>query len=304
MEVVDEQKAQVEQIVNFHLNVNFIDREVIGDNPDDFNDRAYGNPDVEGPDALHGTHVGGIIGSVRKNDLGGDGVAENVQLMSLRAVPNGDEFDKDIALAVRYAVDNGASVINMSFGKSYSPHQKEVYEAFKYADSKGVLLVHAAGNDAADVDVNPNFPSSMYSFQTAALAHFLTIGASTRFAKEELAAVFSNYGQTKVDVFAPGFEIYNTVPQSSYMKLQGTSMAAPMVAGVAAMLKSYFPTMTMSEIKDVMLKSSASYKGKKHMKPGTEDLVDFASLSVTGAVVNVKNAVKMCKAIEKSKASK
>jgi cell wall-associated protease len=118
MEVVDEQKAQVEQIVNFHLNVNFIDREVIGDNPDDFNDRAYGNPDVEGPDALHGTHVGGIIGSVRKNDLGGDGVAENVQLMSLRAVPNGDEFDKDIALAVRYAVDNGASVINMSFGKS------------------------------------------------------------------------------------------------------------------------------------------------------------------------------------------
>jgi subtilisin family serine protease len=192
----------------------------------------------------------------------------------------------------------------MSFGKSYSPHQKEVYEAFKYADSKGVLLVHAAGNDAADVDVNPNFPTSMYSFQTAALAHFLTIGASTRFAKEELAAVFSNYGQTKVDVFAPGFEIYNTVPQSSYMKLQGTSMAAPMVAGVAAMLKSYFPTMTMAEIKDVMLKSSVSYKGKKHMKPGTEDLVDFASLSVTGAVVNVKNAVKMCKEIEKSKAIK
>jgi subtilisin family serine protease len=304
MEVVDEQKAQVEQIVNFHLNVNFIDRDVIGDNPDDFNDRAYGNPDVEGPDALHGTHVGGIIGSVRKNDLGGDGVADNVQLMSLRAVPNGDEFDKDIALAVRYAVDNGASVINMSFGKSYSPHQKEVYEAFKYADSKGVLLVHAAGNDAADVDVNPNFPTSMYSFQTAALAHFLTIGASTRFAKEELAAVFSNFGQTKVDVFAPGFEIYNSVPQSSYMKLQGTSMAAPMVAGVAAMLKSYFPTMTMAEIKDVMLKSSVSYKGKKHMKPGTEDLVDFASLSVTGAVVNVKNAVKMCKAIEKSKATK
>jgi cell wall-associated protease len=298
---IADQIAQLSQMVDYHLNVSFIDREIIGDNVDDFNDKKYGNPDVEGPDALHGTHVGGIIGSVRGNGLGGDGVADNVQLMSLRAVPNGDEFDKDIAFAVRYAVDNGAQVINMSFGKAYSPHQKEVFEAFKYADSKGVLLVHAAGNDAANVDENPNFPTSLYSFQTAPLDHFLTIGASTRFAKEELAANFSNYGQTKVDVFAPGFEIYNTVPQSSYMKLQGTSMAAPMVAGVAAMLKSYFPTLSMSEIKKVMLESATSYKGKQQILPGSEDMVDFAVLSVTGAVINVKTAVKMCKKLEKSK---
>lgn len=303
-EAIAKQKKQVQEMLDYNLNVNFIDREIVGDNPDDFSDRAYGNPDVEGPDALHGTHVGGIIGAVRGNNLGGDGVAENIQLMSLRAVPNGDEFDKDIALAVRYAVDNGAQVINMSFGKGYSPHQKEVYEAFKYADSKGVLLVHAAGNDAANVDSTDNFPSSMYSFQTAPLKHYLTIGASTRYGKKSLAAGFSNYGQTKVDVFAPGFEIYNTVPQSEYMKLQGTSMAAPMVSGVAAMLKSYFPTLTMAEIKDIMLKSSVSYKGKMHEKPGTEDLIDFGKLSVTGGVVNVKNAAKMCIELEAQKAGK
>lgn len=303
-DVIAEQKTQIEQMVNYHLNVDFDDRAIVGDNPHDFTDTKYGNPDVEGPDALHGTHVGGIIGAVRGNGLGGDGVAENVQLMSLRAVPNGDEQDKDIALAVRYAVDNGATVINMSFGKGYSPHQKEVFEAFQYADSKGVLLVHAAGNDNANVDTDPNFPTSLYSFQPKALDHFLTIGASTRFSKNKLAASFSNYGQTKVDVFAPGYEIYNTVPQSEYKKLQGTSMAAPMVSGVAAMLQSYFPTLTMKEIKDIMLKSAKSYKGTQQTKPGSEELVDFATLSVTGSVINVKNAVKMCLALEKTKSTK
>ena len=303
-EVIEEQKVSIDQMVNFNLNLEYDDRSLIGDNPDDFNDKNYGNADVEGPDALHGTHVGGIIGAVRGNGLGGDGVAENVLLMAVRAVPAGDESDKDIALAVRYAVDNGAQVINMSFGKGYSPHQKEVYEAFKYADSKGVLLVHAAGNDNADVDANPNFPTSLYSFQNKPLDHFLTIGASTKVSKKQLAASFSNYGQTKVDVFAPGYEIYNSVPQSAYKKLQGTSMAAPMVAGVAAMLKSYFTTLSMKEIKDVMLKSAKSYKGTQQFKPGSEELVDFSSLSTTGAVVNVKNAVKMCMELEKSKASK
>lgn len=300
-EIIADQIHSLELIINYQLNVNFDDRVLIGDDQNDFTDKNYGNHDVEGPDALHGTHVGGIIGAIRGNGLGGDGVADNVSLMVIRAVPNGDEFDKDVALSIRYAVDNGAQVINMSFGKGYSPHQKEVFEALKYADSKGVLLVHAAGNDNANVDTDPNFPSSLYSFQTQKLDMYLTIGASTRVSKEALAAVFSNYGQTKVDVFAPGFEIYNSVPQSEYKKLAGTSMAAPMVAGVAAMLQSYFPTLTMKEIKEIMLTSAKSYKGKQQTKPGSEELVDFATLSVTGAVINVKNAVKMCKAKEKSK---
>jgi cell wall-associated protease len=299
--MLEEQKKQINDMLDYNLNVDYDDRSLIGDNPADFSDKNYGNSNVEGPDALHGTHVGGIIGAVRGNGLGGDGVANDVKLMVLRAVPNGDEHDKDIALAIRYAVDNGAQVINMSFGKGYSMYAEEVYAAFKYADAKGVLLVHAAGNDNADVDAAPNFPTSMYSFQSEPFAHFLTIGASTRVAKGKLAASFSNYGQTKVDVFAPGFEIYNSVPQSSYQKLQGTSMAAPMVAGVAAMLQSYFPTLTMKEIKDIILNSSTSYKGTKQALPGTDEQVDFGKLSTTGGVVNVKNAVKMCMALEKSK---
>lgn len=272
----------------FNLNVNFDDRALIGDNPDDFNDLKYGNPNVEGPDALHGTHVAGIIAAIRGNNKGGDGVADNVKIMSIRTVPNGDEFDKDICLAIRYAVDNGANVINMSFGKAYSPHQEKVFEAFKYADSKGVLMIHAAGNDAKDIDLEPNYPTSLYSFQESPLDHFLTIGASTK-DKDALAASFSNFGKLKVDIFAPGFEIYNSVPQSDYKNLQGTSMAAPMVAGVAAMLKSYFPTLSMSEIKGIILSSGTKYKG------------DFEQLSVSGKVVNVYNAVKACQKLENSK---
>ena len=277
--------------MDYNLNVDFDDRSLIGDDPDDFSDVVYGNADVEGPDALHGTHVSGIIGAVRGNDLGGDGVAENVKIMVLRAVPNGDEFDKDIALAVRYAVDNGADVINMSFGKAYSPHQKEVYAAFKYADKKGVLLIHAAGNDAKDIDVEPNFPTSKYSFQDKPLDHFVTIGASTKEKGAELVASFSNYGAIGVDVFAPGFEIYNAVPQSEYMNLQGTSMAAPMVAGAAAMLKSYYPELSMKEIKKVLYSTSVKY-------PKVEG---FADKSVSGGVVNLYKAAKACKKLAKKK---
>ena len=295
MDMIDQLPKEAQDYIrsqmDYNLNVDFDDRSLIGDDPDDFTDTNYGNNDVEGPDALHGTHVSGIIGALRGNGLGGDGVAENVKIMSLRAVPNGDEFDKDIALAVRYAVDNGAMVINMSFGKAYSPHQKEVYEAFKYADSKGVLLIHAAGNDAKDIDVEPNYPTSMYSFQTEPLDHFVTIGASTKNKGEEMVASFSNYGAKGVDVFAPGFEIYNTIPQSKYRNLQGTSMAAPMVAGAAAMLKSYFPKLSMKEIKEVLYSTSVRY-------PKVDG---FAEKSVTGGVINIYNAAKACKKLAKKK---
>lgn len=294
--------------INVHLNVDHDGRGLVGDDPDDFSDVNYGNNDVEGPDAFHGTHVGGIVGAIRGNDLGGDGVANDVKLMSIRAVPNGDEADKDVALAIRYAVDNGAQIINMSFGKAYSPHQKEVYEAFQYADAKGVLLVHAAGNDNKNIDTEPNFPTYKYSFQTKKLDHFLTIGSSTKNKKGEVVSSFSNYGQVGVDVFAPGSEIHNAVPQSDYATIQGTSMACPMVAGAAAMLKSYFPSMTMKEIKNVLLETATSYSGESHIKPGGEhgpgvepDTVDFSTLSVTGGVINLYEAVKKCLEMEEVK---
>ena len=285
-----ETKKYIEERLNYNLNIYFDDRSLIGDNPDDFTDTHYGNNDVEGPDALHGTHVSGIIAAVRGNGKGGDGVAENVKIMSVRTVPNGDEQDKDVALAIRYAVDNGAQVINMSFGKDYSPHQYEVYQAMLYADTNGVLMIHAAGNDAKDVDVQPNFPTSRYNFQEEPFMNLLTIGASTRMTGDAMVAEFSNYGAETVDVFAPGLEIYNTVPQSAYMNLQGTSMAAPMVAGAAAMLKSYFPSLSMWEIKTILLETATVYTG-----------FDFPSKSVTGGIVNLKAAVKACDKAVKSR---
>ena len=280
-----ETKKYIEDQLNYNLNIYFDDRSLIGDNPDDFTDTHYGNNDVEGPEALHGTHVSGIIAAISGNGKGGDGVAEHVKIMSVRTVPNGDEQDKDVALAIRYAVDNGAQVINMSFGKDYSPHQYEVYQAMLYADTNGVLMIHAAGNDAKDVDVEPNFPTSRYDFQEEGpFNNILTIGASTRTKGEGMVAEFSNFGAETVDVFAPGLEIYNTVPQSAYMNLQGTSMAAPMVAGAAAMLKSYFPSLDMWTIKTILLESATVYTG-----------FGFPSKSVTGGIINLKNAVKMCK---------
>jgi len=219
--------------------------------------------------------------------------------MSVRTVPDGDERDKDVALAIRYAVDNGAQIINMSFGKAYSPYQEEVYKAIKYAESKDVLLVHAAGNDHKDIDVEPNFPTGFYQFDGAqTFTNFLTIGASTA-NKKAISASFSNYGQKQVDVFAPGHQIYATVPDNKYKNLQGTSMAAPMVSGVAALLKSYFPELTMVQIKEVILKSAKVYKGTEVKDGDTDSTVDFGTLSVTGAVVNVPKAIKLASSLEK-----
>jgi subtilisin family serine protease len=267
--------------LNFNLNINFDDRTLIGDNPDDFTDKNYGNGNAEGPDALHGTHVAGIIGAIRENKKGGDGVADAAVIMSIRAVPNGDEHDKDVALAIRYAVDNGAKVINMSFGKGFSPYHDKVQEAIAYAASKDVLMIHAAGNDAADINYSENYPKKPYYDYVDSLNRkmFLNIGANTRNAGEELVASFSNFGSTEVDVFAPGNEIYNSVPQSEYKNLQGTSMAAPMVAGVAALLKSRFPQASMLQISEAITRTV-----QKH-----DILADKCN---TGGVVNVFNAAK------------
>lgn len=297
---MDEGIKHFEERLAYHLNPEFDGRAPVGDDPYDFSQTVYGNNDVEGPDALHGTHVAGIIAAVRGNGLGGDGVAAPVQIMSVRAVPNGDEYDKDIALAIRYCVDNGASIINMSFGKDFSPNQKEVYEAMMYAESKGVLLVHAAGNDAKNLDTEPNFPAVKYSFQKLPFTHLLTIGASTRNDKGRLAANFSNYGQS-VDIFAPGFEIYNTIPDNKYKKLQGTSMAAPAVSGAAALLKAYFPNLTMLEIKDILLKTGTNYGDTAQKKPGAKDQVPFKTLTHTGSVVNLLQAVRVAQAMTGTK---
>jgi subtilisin family serine protease len=286
--------------LDYHLNVDYDARKIVGDDPSDFNDVAYGCNDVEGPDAMHGTHCSGIIAATRGNGIGNDGVADNVKIMSIRAVPDGDERDKDIALAIRYAVDNGAQVVNMSFGKDYSPYKEEVIKAIRYAEEKGVLLVHAAGNDGKDIGENDNFPSPMYKSMDKEFTNWIEVGASTRYGKPNakkgingLAASFSNYSEKHVDIYAPGLEIYSTVPQSEYMETQGTSMAAPMVTGVAALLKSYFPKLTMLEIRAIILESGQDVSEVETTLPGDKKVVPFKALCETGKIANVYNAVEL-----------
>ncbi len=254
---------------------------------------AYGNNEVEGPDAFHGSHVGGIIGAVRNNDKGIDGVAGSVvKLMSVRMVPNGDERDIDVANGIRYAVDNGAKVLNMSFGKSFSPEKEFVAEAIRYADSKGVLMFHAAGNDNKDLDFTTNYPSNFKDNEMVAFTkNWITVGASTRDPKN-LKARFSNYGTIKVDIFAPGTEIYSTIPDNTYRYAQGTSMASPVAAGAAALIWAYFPHMTSQQVKDVLFETvNVSHDVVKIGTDGDER--KFSDLSVTGGVIDVYKAAQL-----------
>lgn len=290
--------------LQYGYNTEFEPRSIVGDTYEDLDDRYYGNNDVTGPDAKHGTHVAGIIAAARGNNTGMDGVANDVKIMTIRAVPNGDERDKDVANAIYYAVDNGAKVINMSFGKAYSPDKEAVDKAVKYARKKGVLLVHAAGNDSKNVDVENNFPSRTYLNSKREASNWLEIGASSWGDTTNFVANFSNYGKKSVDLFAPGVDIYSTIPGSEYEHLDGTSMAAPVVSGVAALLLSYYPDFTADQVKDILMKTVVKYDGLRVNMPGTknqesgQEMVDFSSLSITGGVVNAYEALKMAQSMK------
>ncbi|MCS3705824.1 subtilisin family serine protease [Salinibacter ruber] len=284
-------KNQLERQVEYNYNPDFNPRPVVGDDYADKTERRYGNNDAEGPDPGHGTHVAGIIGATRDNSIGIDGVARGVRLMSVRAVPNGDERDKDVANAIRYAVDNGADVINMSFGKSYSPHKGVVDAAVQYADSMGVLMVHAAGNDGTNVDSTDNFPSPYYADGGRA-QRWIEVGASSWEGGEKLAASFSNYGAERVDVFAPGHSIYSTVPDDAYERNDGTSMAAPMVSGLAALIMAHYPSLTATDVRTIILETATPYRNRTVARPGDDETVPFGTLSDTGAVVNAHAALR------------
>ncbi len=290
-----------EQIL-YHYNKDYDARKIVGDNYLDSSERYYGNPDVKGPDASHGTHVSGTIAAVRHNGIGMDGIADNVRIMAVRVVPNGDERDKDVANGIRYAADNGASIINMSFGKSYSWDKKAVDKAVRYAEKKGVLMIHAAGNSSENNDVVTHYPTDKFEkrmwFCRKHAKSWMDIGANSYKNDSFFVAPFSNYGKEEVDLFAPGVAIYSTTPENTYASYQGTSMATPVVAGVAAVLKSYFPGLSAKQIKKILMESSVK-KNLKVYVPGTENkkVADFKDLSVSGGEVNLYNAIKM--AIEK-----
>lgn len=272
--------------------------EIVKDNEADINDRFYGNPDVMANTPFHGTHVSGIIAAARKNGKGIDGVADNVKIMSIRAVPDGDEHDKDIALAIRYAVDNGAKVINMSFGKGFSPEKHWVDDAVKYAESKGVLLVHAAGNDASNIDTVDNFPNAILKKDSKRASNWITVGASANPKGGDLVANFSNFGKDQVDVFAPGHQIYSTIPGgTTYGNASGTSMASPVVAGVAAFILSRYPQLTPQQVKEVIEKSAQAPAGMMVTNPATGEKVSLSDISRTGGIVNAYEAAKLAEAM-------
>lgn len=295
MEELEEGTKYYESKSKYGLNPDYNPRTIVGDNYDDVNDKYYGNNEVEGPDAMHGTHVSGIIGALRNNNIGIDGVCANVKIMAIRAVPDGDERDKDVANAIIYAVNNGAKVINMSFGKQYVYNKKVVDDAIKYAMSKDVLLVHGAGNDAINCDVTVVYPNDQLLDKTV-VTNFLNVGANDVSGN---TASFSNYGKKNVDVFAPGVRIYSTMTDYTYKYLDGTSMASPAACGVAALIRSYYPNLTASQVKEIIIKSAYKPKMKVNLPGSEKKKTTYKKLCVSGGMVNALNAVKMADAMSK-----
>jgi subtilisin family serine protease len=284
-------------------------RSVLNDDENSMATKVYGNNKTghAAKKESHGTHVSGIVAATRDNGKGLNGVATNTKIMAVRAVPDGDEYDKDVALAIRYAVDNGAKVINTSFGKGYSPKAQWVYDAIKYAAEKDVLIVNAAGNDSKDIDVKFTYPNDAPDKVTEISNNFITIGAISSNYNVELLATFTNYGKINVDIYAPGVAIYSTTPENEYAYKQGTSMAAPAVAGVAALIRSYYPQLSASQVKKIIMNSGTKLD-LEVIKPGSKSQenpdgvkVPFADVSVSGRIVNAYNALKMADAIVNGK---
>jgi len=266
-------------------------KRIVGDDPDVLHDKPYGNPIIKVDDSEHGTQVAGLIGAVRGNNYGIDGVADNVRIMPIKAVPNGDEYDKDIANAIHFAVDHGAQVINMSFGKKLSPHKAWVDEAFKYAATHDVLLVQASGNESQDMDAKPEFPNDQFLDGTKDADNVISVGASGMKPDTSLAADFSNYGQKNVDIFAPGVKITSTGMDMETSTDDGTSFSAPIVTGIAALIREYYPSLSAKQVKQAILQSAEAIDTVKVYKPGTKELVTFSTLSKTGGIVNAYRAL-------------
>jgi subtilisin family serine protease len=283
----------------YQFNTTFNPRGIVGDDPSVMSAVPYGNNDVIGPDAEHGTFVSGIIAADRNNNLGLKGIADSVKIMVIRAVPDGDEYDKDVANAIIYAVNNGAKIINCSFGKSYSPQKHFVDEALKLAAEKDVLIVHAAGNDAENNDSITHYPDNYYANGAVIDENWITVGATSQKANSDLVASFSNYGEKTVDLFAPGYRIYSSLPNNKYGILDGTSFSAPMVAGAAALLKSYYPWLTAKQLKDILCQSGVKYPDLQVYPPSELGLktngsrIKFSNLSQTGSILNVYNAIEI-----------
>ncbi|XCF06451.1 S8 family serine peptidase [Tamlana crocina] len=296
---IEDGLESINERLNYNLNKDFNGR-VNGDDPNNMANKYYGNGNVKPSrkSESHGTHVAGIIAAERNNGKGANGVANNVEIMAVRTVPNGDEYDKDVALAIRYAVDNGAKIINGSFGKSYSPHSDWVRDAIAYAAKNDVVFVHAAGNDSKDVDVKPNYPDDNVNGEEISDT-YIRVGALAPKYGSSMVATFSNYGKNNVDVFAPGDDVYSTTPENEYDSKGGTSMAAPAVAGVAALIRSYYPNLTAAQVKQIIMDSGLAINTKVIVGGNTSDIRPFADLSKSSKMANAYNALIMAAKMSK-----
>lgn len=252
------------------------------------NKRYQGNGNLASLSMEHGTHVGGIIGADRHNNSDFFGIAD-VELMFVRVLAGKgcDEEDQDVANAIRYAVDNGANIINMSFGKFLSIDPKSVEKALEYAKKKGVMVVMAAGNETVNRDVVARYPQCNSKSE-----NIIVVGASD---PRGMTTVFSNFGKKTVHVFAPGFKIYSAFPGSSYKELSGTSMAAPVVTGIVALLWNYFPELKPKDLKKIILDTGiegAKWTVRRRIDADKYKELSFKDMSVTGKIVNAENAVK------------
>jgi cell wall-associated protease len=288
---LSEYMAKINNSINPDLEAR---KRIVGDDPDILKDKRYGNNVLKFSDASHGTDVAGLIGAIRNNGYGIDGVADNVKLMAIKAVPIGDEYDKDEVNAIHYAVDNGAKIINMSFGKKISPHKEWVDEAFKYAAAHDVLLVQAAGNDNEDMDKKPDYPNDIFADGSGTDAdNVIDVGASGLKPDTSLAAAFSNYGKKNVDVFAPGVKITSIDMDAELITDDGTSFSAPIVTGIAALILEYYPSLSAKQLKQAIMGSATPLQGTMVYKPGTKEKVDFTTLCKTGGIVNARKALEI-----------
>jgi cell wall-associated protease len=286
------------KVNDFSKDPNAQRREVVGDDFDNPDDKNYGNNNISAGNNAHGTHVAGIIAASRNNGIGMDGIDDKVYIMGLRAVPDGDERDKDVALAIRYAVDNGARIINMSFGKYFSPGKKWMDEAVRYAEIHDILIIHAAGNENVNLDSVDYYPMPDYEKTGRNSCCFITVGASAGGPDSLILARFSNYGKKQVDVFAPGVKVYSTLPANRYGTYSGTSMAAPVVAGIAALLLEYYPDLSARQLKYILLQSSMKLPENQVKWIATGKSVDFNQLSLTGGIINAYDALRLASTVK------
>jgi cell wall-associated protease len=307
-DILKDKESQFDSIVNKNLNADYDERKFIDDNPNELG-KSYGNNKISTSIKKeirifqdHNTKVSGIIAATRDNNKGIQGFSNQIKLMPLNVsyTGNGDEHDKDIAMAIRYAVDNGAKVINMSFKKEFSLHKEWVDEAFKYAEEHNVLIVHCAGNEKSNADENPFYPNDVaYDGKGEICNNFINVGSISQKVDSTFVSGFSNYGKNNVDIFAPGDEIYTTSSENTYGFDSGTSLAAPMVSGTAALIWLYYPKLTAAQVKQIIMDSGVAYD-MEVIVPGTKDKkVKFSELSKSGKVVNVYNAMLMAKKMAK-----